>query len=70
MGFGLLFLLLCYVIIVCNGNLSLMMETSTSLTWFEEWFFFFEMLWGRTLIRWLDAERVYGINFVLVERYL
>ena len=29
---------------------------STKLTWLEEWFFFYEFQWGRTINRWRDAE--------------
>ena len=33
-----------YAAIVCNGDVMKMMETTSTLTWFEEWFLFFEML--------------------------
>ena len=49
--------LLAYTIIVCNGDHNLMTYRSTDLTWFEEWFFFYELLWGRTFMRWWDAEK-------------
>jgi len=61
-GFESLLLLLCFVAIVCDGDVDSMTMTTSSLTWFEEWFFFFEMVWGRSLSRWVDAERVYKIN--------
>jgi hypothetical protein len=53
---------LCYIAVVCDGNILMMVETTTCLTWFEEWFFFFEMLWGRSLQRWVDAEHVYKLD--------
>ena len=28
----------------------------SKLTWLEQWLFMFEMLWGRTCIRWDDSE--------------
>ena len=35
-----------YVILICNADLKLMMETvSNELTWFEEWCLYFEVLW-------------------------
>jgi hypothetical protein len=61
-GFRSLLLMLFYISIVCNGNVELMMATSTTLTWFEEWFFFFEMIWGRSVQRWIDAERIFKLE--------
>ena len=61
-GFGSLLLLLCYAAIVCNGDVTKMIETTSTLTWFEEWFHFFEMVWWKTLTRWVGAENKYGIN--------
>ncbi|KAI2509492.1 hypothetical protein MHU86_4869 [Fragilaria crotonensis] len=56
-------LLLCYVSVVCDGNVEAMIATTTSLTWFEEWFFFLEMIWGRSFQRWVDAaRRIYKIH--------
>jgi hypothetical protein len=60
-GFRSLLQLLYYIAVVCDGNILMMVETTTCLTWFEEWFFFFEMLWGRSLQRWVDAEHVYKL---------
>ena len=31
--------MLLYITILCNGDLTKMRETSSSLTWYEEWFF-------------------------------
>ena len=61
-GFCSLLLLLCYIAVVCDGNILMMVEMTTCLTWFEEWFFFFEMLWGWSLQCWVDAEHVYKLN--------
>jgi hypothetical protein len=61
-GFGSLLLLLFYVSIVCNGDDEVMGGTSTSLTWFEKWFFFFEIIWGRSFLRWADAERLFKLD--------
>ena len=46
-----------YAAIVCNGDVMKMMETTSTLTWFEEWFLLFEMVWGKTLTQWVDAKR-------------
>ena len=48
--------LLSFIIIVCNGDAKTMANSCSGiLTWYEEWFFFFEFCYGRTLIRWIDA---------------
>ena len=44
--------LMAYIIIVCNGDHDAMIYKKAKLTWLEEWFFFFEYLWGRTITRW------------------
>ena len=54
--------LLSYVSIICNGDISKILAPTTNLTWFEEWYLFFELLWGRTLTRWCDAEGKYDVH--------
>ena len=44
-----------------------LIHTYTSLTWLEEWFFFFEYKWGRTLLRWIDAASVYKVHKATVR---
>ena len=61
-GFQSLDHMLAYIIIIRNGNHDKMIEKKTRLTWLEEWFFFFEYLWGRTIIRWWDSEKVMKID--------
>ena len=53
-------MLLSYILLVCNGNFDKMTTTLTSLTWFEEWFLYLEVHWGRTLSRWIDAGKSIG----------
>ena len=40
---------LSFVAIVCNGEFELITETNSYMTWYEEWFFTMEYLWGRTI---------------------
>jgi hypothetical protein len=47
--------MLSYIFLVCNGDVELVQQRHSSLTWYEEWFFHFELEWGRTLTRWVDA---------------
>ena len=55
--------MLVYICIICNGQIEMMVRTSTALSWFEEWFFFFELKYGRSCGRWEDAASCekYGI---------
>ena len=49
-----------FIIIACNGDTTLMEETVTNeLTWFEEWFLFFEVEWLRTHTRWEDTAKIF-----------
>ena len=36
-----------------------MQQRCTNLTWFEEWYYFFERLYGRTMNRWWDTIAKY-----------
>ena len=50
-----------FIIIVCNADETLIEETtSNELTWFEEWFLYFEVLWLRSHTRWEDAATLYN----------
>jgi hypothetical protein len=46
-GFVSMFSLLSFAVVVCNGDLVGMMEKELSMTWFEEWFLYFQWEWGR-----------------------
>ena len=46
-GFVSMFSLLSFVVVVCNGDVVQMMKKKSSMTWFEEWFLFFQWEWGR-----------------------
>ncbi len=54
--------MMAYIVVLCNGDHYKITHKHSSLTWFEEWFFFFEFQWGRTLLRWVDAEATYKTN--------
>ena len=52
-----------FIIIVCNGDFSLVKQTvSNQLTWFEEWFLYFEVVWLRTHTRWEDTCEIFKLN--------
>ena len=54
--------LLAFVIIVCNSDHDVMIEKTSKLTWLEEWVFYFEFLWGKTLTIWQDTGVAYNIH--------
>ena len=53
---------LAFIIIICNGNIDRIRQRHTPLTWYEEWMLYFELKWGRSILRIEDAEHEYGIN--------
>ena len=61
-GFGSVLGMLTYIGIACDGDTDLMTKTSTSLTWFEEWFLFFEAEWERADTTWALKENCYGLH--------
>ena len=48
--------LLTFIIIACNGDFDTIKKTHSVLTWYEEWFFYFEMMYGLTIQTWGVAE--------------
>ena len=32
------------------------------MSWYKEWFLYFEILWGKNETRWDDAAVIYNIN--------
>jgi hypothetical protein len=54
--------MLAYIVVICNGDLEKMFSSKSRLTWFEEWFLYFEALWGRTWTRWEDLMNIFEVN--------
>jgi len=59
---------LYFVAIVIGGDIDSMTNTCSYLSWLEEWFFFFEMMYGYTGIRWEDHARNYKISKSILQR--
>jgi hypothetical protein len=58
-------MILAFILVVNNGDLNAIEKDRVSvLTWYEEWFFYLEWIWGRTLTRWQDAasEQQYHVD--------
>jgi len=53
--------MIAYIVIVCNGDFDRIKERRSSLTWFGEWFLYFEWKFGQTLRRQTDIDHTWGI---------
>lgn len=62
--------LLSYVFVVCNGDIDVIKQRRSSLTWYEEWFLHFEFIWGRSLTRFIDLHATYGIYDVEIRKVI
>ena len=67
-GFPSLSSLLAYIIVVCNGDFDRIRERMSPLTWFEEWFRYFEWKWHQTCRRQEDCESEWGIEHRYVNK--
>lgn len=54
--------MLFYVFAVCNADCAIVKDTVSTLTWYEEWVFYFERVWGKTNKRWVDASHAFAIQ--------
>jgi hypothetical protein len=61
-GFPTLLALLGYIVILCDSDIDEMTTSGTTLTWFEEWFLFFEIVYGKSVSRWVDVCDKYGLS--------
>ena len=61
-GFNFMFLLIAFILIVCNGSFIVMQERVTNLTWFEAWFLYFEWAYGQSNIAIKDLEAVFDTS--------
>jgi hypothetical protein len=61
-------LMVAMILIICNGNVNIMVTPLTNMTWFEEWFFFFEKIYGKSLSRWWDSMDKYNKNEKLLRK--
>jgi DDE superfamily endonuclease len=67
-GFRSMESMVSFICIVCNGNINLMSTTSSSLTWLEEWMFYFERVYGRSVTRMVDCEVKYCISTKILRK--
>lgn len=60
--------MLAFISIVCNGHWNNVIYLLSTLSWYKEWLFYFEFVWGKTLQRWTDAAS--DMNFSLAKKSL
>jgi len=46
-GFFSVFSMLAFILMVCNGDVDLVMKKDPLLTWLEEWVLYLQWMWGR-----------------------
>jgi hypothetical protein len=61
-GFPSLLALLGFIAIVNNGDIEEITKTTSSLTWLEEWYLYLEIVYGKSISRWVDACDKYGMS--------
>jgi hypothetical protein len=61
-GFRSVISMLSYIAVVCDGDIDKIKSSSSILTWLEEWYLFFEVIYGRSCPRWVDLEFKYLLS--------
>lgn len=67
-GFNSALDLISFIIIVCNGDINVMKQRKTLLSWFEEWCLFCGVAMGKNISRWRDAKEKYHVSVPTCER--
>ena len=47
--------MLAFIVVICNGNFNGITYATSTMSWYEEWLFYFEFVLGKTCRRWVDA---------------
>ena len=55
-------LLLSFTLLVCNGDIDMMTKRVSELTWYEEWFLYYEYIWGRSITNRTTSMAAFGIK--------
>jgi hypothetical protein len=61
-GFPSLLALRGFIAVVCDGDIDVITSSGTALTWFEEWYLYFEVFYGKSVSRWVDVSDKYGLS--------
>ena len=58
------------IVIVCNGDVDVAVETRSELTWFEEWMLFLQWEWGRQTITQEALATSFNISVTQLRRVI
>ena len=61
-GFADVGLLLSFTLLVCNGDVAMMTKRVSELTWYEEWFMYYEYVWGRSITNRATSMAAFGVK--------
>ena len=57
--------MLYFIIVACNADIEKISQTTSNMTWFEEWMLYFEIQYSKSLTRWEDVAHPragYGVQ--------
>jgi hypothetical protein len=67
-GFKSLSCMMCYIMVICKGDVEKMMKKTTLLTYFEEWLMYFQITWGKSFSIWFFVGESYNIGETTCRR--
>jgi hypothetical protein len=67
-GFRSINCFICYIIIINKGNIKNIMRTTTSCSWFEEWYLYLLVTWGRCAPHWYLVAHQFNIGETTARR--
>ena len=55
-----------FIIVVIRGNIEELINTAIKQRWSEEWYAYFEIIYGKSLLCWVDvAEKYKASNYTM-----
>jgi DDE superfamily endonuclease len=54
--------MMAFIMVVTFGNIQQIEQTTTHLTWLEEWFIYYEVVWCKHSTRWVDLAIRYNVS--------
>lgn len=60
--------MIAFICVICKADLQKVFSTKTQLTWYKEWVFYFQMMYGRKFRRWIDARAYYQKSVRCLKR--
>jgi DDE superfamily endonuclease len=67
-GFPSVAMFLSYIMVATNGDIELIEQTTTYLTWLEEWLVFYETVRGKNSTRWVDLTIRFNVCISTVRK--